>query len=427
MKVLFVTPVEVGSGETITTLHMAENIVRDGGKVLFLASTFASSFIKKQFPCECNELMDDGTRNREIWDSAISTFQPDVVVFADYPLLFFKSGVSPILNMDEWVKSLEELDICLVTLDHTGFAQRSQGLFFGPPHLSFNYEKIPAIPERMHILLPCPMHEPTGSGELKGYPFRYWEVPLKVGKKQRQKIRRHYLGNEDNYMIFHSAARWAWETAESFGIPYYQFLPKILEYYFSDMPKPVTIVSVNNSELLKQSNVSNLRFINVKNLPKNEYEELLFSSDLMLTENKISITLGKVICSTLLPCVVLKNSYRFRELLGWIENGELRQIVKTLENIRAGSVYPYDIFPGGMKDEIQQLGLYQENSITKGFKELEIYGGEETRYALRALLTEQAERDAVRAHQNTYVENLKNLEDAKGILKRVIETNRSDR
>lgn len=263
MRVLFVTPVEIASGETITALHMAEKIVENGSNVLFLSSAFARQFLEKQFPQEIREFTDDGHRNRTIWDTSLREFQPDAIVFADYPTLFFSSVTTPLAGKEEWVRSLEEIDACLVTLDHMGFAQQAIQICLGPPHLSLHFETLPAIPDRMHILLPCPMHEPSHVNERKGKPFRYWDVPLGVPEDWRQKVRRRYLDCESDYLIFHSVARWAWQSAQLAGISYYLFLPEILEYYLADLPKPVTVVSVNNGNLLKQPNSSNIRIVNL--------------------------------------------------------------------------------------------------------------------------------------------------------------------
>jgi hypothetical protein len=208
MKVLFVTPVESGSGEIITSLHMAENIVAHDDDVYFLSSTFGAYFIEKQFPDRIRVLTPDGERNRELWRVTLDEVEPEVVVFADYPLLFLSSGVAPLAD-EAWVRSLDDLSTPIVTLDHFVLAQEPMGMFFGPPHLSFHYERFPAIPDRMHIMLPCPLHDPAPSVPRKGRPFRYWDVPLGVTEAKRQEVRRQYVESDDEYLVFHSVPMWA--------------------------------------------------------------------------------------------------------------------------------------------------------------------------------------------------------------------------
>ena len=156
MKVLFVTPVEQGSGETITSLHVAQRLAARDDEVRFLAAPFAEKFLAPHFSNRIQLLGGDQTKNRVLWDREIREFRPDAVIFADYPLLFFAGGVAPLAD-SSWIASLDSLDACLITLDHFGFAQEEMGMFFGPPHLSFHYQVFPAIPSRMRRLLPCPM------------------------------------------------------------------------------------------------------------------------------------------------------------------------------------------------------------------------------------------------------------------------------
>jgi hypothetical protein len=413
MRVLFVTPQQISSGEIITAVHMAEQLVARGDAVLFLASGFARRFIAPQFPQAVRELSDDGAANRACWAATLATFAPELIVFADYPLLFFSSGVAPLAD-EHWVRSLDDVAAVLVTLDHLGFAQRAIGMYFGPPHLSFHYETIPALPERMAILLPCPMHEPTAVAGRRGRPFRYWQLPLTPPAATRLAVRQRYLAHPDDYLVFHTVPTWAWQIAQMYDLPYYRFLPQILDYYFADLPRPVTLVSLNNERLLEQPAGAQIRVVNVSSLPKPEYEALMFAADLMITENKMSVSLGKAICG-LLPCALLNNSYSYRTILRQLAE-PLREIVKTMELVRPGAIYPYDVFPNGMQVELEQLGLYRDNSVVSAFKELEIYGGAETHAALQQLLIDPATRAALRAEQAAYIARVQQLGDAADVL-----------
>lgn len=424
MKVLFVAPVEVGSGETITALHMAERVIASGGDVRVLASPFAARLIGRRLGDRVRVMTGNGEANRTLWSAVVAGFRPDVVVFADFPLLTFSRGVSPLAN-DAWVASLDDLDACLVTLDHMGYAQRAMGIFFGPPHLSFQYESIPAIPPRMQVLLPCPMHEPGTVAGRKGAPFRYWDAPLTIPAGERRAVRRRFLGRDDDLLIVHAVARWAWEGAASARLPYYDVLPRILQHYLGDMDRPVTLVSVNNGHLLPVPPGGNLRVINLSSLSSHEYDRLLHAADLLLTENRISISMGKAICAHQ-PCVTLRNSFSYRELLGRL-TGDLRDIVVAMDTARSGSVYRYGIFPLGMDDEVGTLGLYRDNTIVAGFGELELFGGGETRDRLRALLDDDPVRNALRTRQQAYTARLRHLDHADVVLSRLVQTGADNR
>jgi hypothetical protein len=423
MKVLFVTPVEQGSGETITSLHLAEGLTRKCHEVLFLASEFATRLLRDQFPNEIRTLGTDGPENHRLWDSTLDEFEPDVVVFADYPLMFFAAGAVPLALELGWRESLDSLPMPLVTLDHFGFAQREMGMFFGPAHLSFHYQKFPSIPPRMQILLPCPMHEPTPVAGRRGEAFRYWNLPIEKPEASRPEVRSRFLSNPDDYLVFHSVPNWACTQAERMGLFLYQHLGKIFDYYLRDLPRPVTVVSVNNGSLLEAPAGSRVRIVNLEPLPRPEFECLLFNSDLVITENSVSIAMGKAICC-LQPCCVLRNSFTFRQAVDRAD-GPIRDLVLQMEHERIGAIFPFNVYPIGMVHELQQLILYRHNSLTAAFRPLEIFAGNETKQQLSMLLTDSREQEGMRTAQLEYVRRLQEIGDGTEVLQDIIDRAKS--
>jgi hypothetical protein len=296
------------------------------------------------------------------------------------------------------------------------------GMFFGPAHITtFQYEYFPAIPDRMQILLPCPMHEPGPVVGRRGTPFRYWDVPIRIPEKLRTSIRRRYLAG-DELLVVHSVPNWAWRAADALRLPFYRFLPQLLGEFFGGSRPPITIVSVNNGSLLDQAGVPGVRVVNLAPLPTADFEALLFAADLLMTENKVSISMGKAICG-LQTCAVLKNGYRLPELLAMVEP-RIRELILAMENDRPGSVYPFDVFPSGFKDSLEQLVLYRDNSIVEGFAELEVFAVDDTRAALHRLLHDRAARDAQQTRQRQYVDRLAGLGDATDVLEQMLREHR---
>jgi uncharacterized protein DUF6365 len=423
MKVLFVTPVEQGSGETITCLHLAEGLRDKGHDVLFLASAFAAGFLRSQFPTQIRDLGHDGSANRSMWDSVLAEFRPDVVVFADYPLLFFEAGATPLALEPGWCESLESLPASLVTLDHFGFAQKEMGMYFGPSHLSFHYQRFPAIPRRMHILLPCPMHEPGPVSGRRGYPFRYWNLPFEQSECSRSEVRSRYLENEDDFLVFHTVPNWACGQAERMGLFLYRHLGKVLDYYLRDLPRPVTVVSVNNGSLLQAPIESGIRIVNLKPVSRVEFEGFLLHSDLVLTENSVSIAMGKAICFVR-PCAVMRNSFTFRQAVDR-SDGPIRELVLQMEHERMGAIFPFNVYPIGMVHELEQIVLYRDNSLTAAFRPLEIFGGTETKRQLYNLLTDDREREALKTAQLEYVRRLLQIGDGADVLQEIVDNERA--
>lgn len=56
MNVLLVTPVEVGSGESVTARYLALLLAGNGHRVHFLASQFASRFLQDRFAGQITSL-----------------------------------------------------------------------------------------------------------------------------------------------------------------------------------------------------------------------------------------------------------------------------------------------------------------------------------------------------------------------------------
>ena len=415
MKVLFVAPSEVSSGEAITAMHMATDVVAHGGEVRFLATGLTAGFLTEPFAARVRLLSDDIEHNRAAWALAVHDFDPDVVVFADYPLLFFPSGSAPLAD-DEWVRSLDVLDASLVTLDHLGYAQTSMTIYFGPAHLSMASATTPVLPARMHVALPCPSQSPVDVVGRVGSPFRAWGEPPTWTSEERRGVRQRFLRDERDLLVVHSAPGWAWRAADTWGLPYYERLSELLAHYLADLPRPVTVVSVNNGGLLEPIDDGKVRIVNVGALPASEFEALTLACDLMLTENAVSVSLGKAVCG-LRPAALLRNSFRLIDLVDDLDE-PLRRIVLRMESARLGAIFPYEAFPIWGQAEIDQLGLYRDNPLSHGFARLEVFGGDATRAELHALLVDARARADMRDRQAAYVRDLVPLGGPDEILRR---------
>lgn len=415
MKVLFVTPSEVSSGEVITALHVARSVRRTGGCAHFLASAFAARFLRADFGAQVTQLGADRLINQRAWSDVLGIFQPDIVVFADYPLLFFPNGVTPLVD-DRWVVELNGVDPILATFDHLGYAQRSMTVFFGPAHVSFSCATTPSLPERMQVLLPCPSHEPGDRPQRRGIPFRYWHDAPSSTNEARRSARKTFV-RRDELLIFHSSSHWAWQLAQRFGLPHYDYLPKLLGYYLGDLPQPVTIVSVNNGRLLPPAETNGVHIVNLPSLPSSAYEALLLSCDLLLTDNCVSVSLAKAVCG-LIPSVHLRNSFHLLQLIAQADQ-QLTSLIQAMEQRRLGAIFPYEVFPIWGKDELQRLRLFESNSISDAFAQLELFGGAQTRQRLHELLLDDGARGEMRKRQAKYAQSLAALPEASDLLRRM--------
>ncbi|GAA5074747.1 DUF6365 family protein [Lysobacter panacisoli] len=418
MNVLIVAPVEGGSGETVTARYLGRSLVQRGHRVHFAASPFAAAFLSGDFADALTVLGLDGPENVETWTRLRRDFRADAIVFADYPLMFLRTGVVPLAAEPGWEEALCDSDACLVTLDHFGFAQREMGIFMGPPHLCHAYHRFRPIPPRMKIMLPCPMHEPDSVEGRKGSPFRYWDVPLSIPDAERNAARLELGCDADEFVVLHIVSKWAWESVESYGLSFYRHLGELLHAYLSSVGRRVRIVALNNGSLLQPRSGNGVELVNIQQLAPAQFDKLLLSADLLLTENRVSISMGKAVCG-LRPAAVLKNSYGILDLLDRCEAG-VRKVVLAMEQDRPGTVFPYDCYPTDTGGLLEEIVLYKDNSLTRAFAELEVFGGADTAERIAGLLNGEAERGALREHQQRYVDRLGRVADGASVLEALV-------
>lgn len=411
LRVLMVAPVLEGTGEILTALQVATQLMRRGAKVGFLATPLARQMVQPECDAPFWPLSEHVDDNVRAWDRALLEFRPNVVLFADYPLMFFPGGAAPLVRKAGWIASLDRVDAALVTFDHFGFAQGQRSMFLGPPHLGFfTLYELPALPERMHVLLPCPMHDPGPVAGRNGTPFKLWEAPPAVDATRRATIRETHLAGRGGKLVVHSVPGWALQGARDLHLPLYEHLPELLEHYLGECEIPVTLVSVNDGRLLRSTTRTALRIQNVPSLPAAAFEQLLLSADLFITENGLSISMGKALCAGI-PCGALINSARALALIRgkdvWISD-----IVAQMERERTGAVYPWFVFPGVTPDDVERIGLYRDNRIAQSFSRFEMFGGDTTRLHMQSLLFDQPAIDDLLSSQRLYQHALSSLTTA---------------
>jgi hypothetical protein len=408
VRILFVTPNASGSGEAITAARMAQPLARRGHDVRFFAHPFVLPFLAALPANLIAPFAEDAVETAARWQRLLQEFRPHAAVFADYPLLLLSPNGRAILEPRNW-DLLDDLDATLVTLDHLGLSQGPFTLPFGPPHLELVPQEFPAPPARMKILLPCPIQSPAPNARMRGDRFRYWQVPLAIGAEARQAVRNRFLRSRDEAIVFHSIPSWALEFCRRHSLPNHAYWTRIFASLFRDPPRPVTIVSVNNGSLLGASPVPGVRAINVGSLTPEEYDQLLLSSDLMLSDNGISVSLGKAVCG-LVPCVALRNSDRLLRIVE--RGGDAAAIALDMEHERAGSVFPFEVFPIWSRADVETLGVFAGNSLVDCVVTCELFGGDASRQTIRELLEDDDRRRQLQSRQASYIDAVGRLPTA---------------
>jgi hypothetical protein len=447
IRALFVTPTWMATGETAAAQILADSIVAGGGEAWFLASTPAAQIVRPRFGDRVQEMSGDLSVNQHHWRRMIDEVDPNVIVFSELRsiLALRLNRQYPLADLS-WLRELNSLDALLVALDHVGSTPSVQKMM---DRLSSRalFRMISnawrPIFGRMCILLPCPLHEPGKVEGRQGHPYRSMEMPLRVDPAVRAQVRARYLGDrdaEDGRLIFHSVPRWSFRLAKTLKAPLYDFLGEILTEYVADVAEPVTIVSVNDGTLLRPSPNKKVRVVNLAGLPLSEFDALMLSSDLVLTENIVSFTLAKTVGNA--PGVALVNSSTLKEILEREPEGsEIRRLALQMERRRAGSVYPHAMYPIKKQDTAAAAArsprrlLFNatapsvpmpEEMIRVGslpsspFIRAELYGGQTTRELFHHLLSDPARRAQALAEDEAFIERQNALPDGSAVLKRIL-------
>lgn len=397
-RILIVTPHTLSHGESITAIHVAKDVARHGWEVSFVSSPNTAALIPPPF--EAWTLGGDLQENQRVWSRAVERTRPNLVLFADYPLLAVEAGSVPLAD-EAWIERLERLDAALLTFDHLDLARE---------RASRDADRLPCIPppDRMGILLPCPIHDPCRQAGPKRAFFRYW-TSVKPDSDRCCAVRARYLEEPGGLLVFHAVPRWAQALAAIMNHPLYEFMPNLLSSYLSDLAHSVTIVSVNDGSLLSSSSARGVTIVNLPSLPPNEFEDLLACSDLMLSENCFSVSVGKAVCSlvptvlwrhTLDPVAVLTSQ---DVVVGNIAAEMLVRNTKSLDSWLA--------FPNWDSSLVSALNGMMDapGGMMSAVRSLEIFGGVPTRRTVHALLTDEDEREICRAGQRVYLEKVSAL------------------
>ncbi len=420
-RVMFVVPSDLSSGEGITVLHMCLDLQEAAHEVLVLASAFASRFLEPRLGAAVRRLTADVQENGRCWDRAVREFQPQAVVFADYPLLHFSNGVTPLLT-ERWLASLSSLDAELVTLDHLGYAQRERQLNFGPPHLSLHSECTPVPMERMRVLLPCPMNAPISVASRAGTPFRYQALAADSDSLERERVR-HAYAPVSSHLVVHATPNWAWRIAEDWQLPHYPLFDRVLEQLLGTVERPVTVISVNNGALLAERDTPTLTIRNSGLLAHHDYEALLNAADLLITDNAVSTTIGRAALAGV-PVVCFRNRRRLLDIVRGADRAA-RELAYVMEEARPGSVFPFDVFPIWNEADLQSLGLFNANLVTACAIHVELYGGSSSAECMRAALEDDGTRTSLRTLQAEYSALVAALPSSHVVMQTIIDADTS--
>lgn len=415
MKITLVLPVRNGSGEIITAIHMADQLTRGEHVVSFISSPFGETFVRKSGAWQVTCLGEDEAINGELFRSHIKEFVPDLIIFCDFHLLF-SAGASVPLPPKLVFEEMESWSVTLATLDHFGYGRNAKLFFSGPPHFGFGIVSLPDLPKGMHRFLPCPMHDHLSAKNGDGHAFRYWDLPLKIDPEASESATRPYRRSDGELVVFHLVPNWVCGAVSMLGLSFYRHVGKLYSYYFNKLDRPVTILSLNNGHLLPCMDGA-VRLFNLPPTDKDAFENFLQGSDLICTENRMSISISKAACYQK-PSIVFRNSWSFAEVSANCEP-EIQEIALDMEHDRIGTIFPYDVYPCMRPQDSEQMGVIQSSYFRSCFEDLEIFGGLATADRICKLLNTYSQQQG--KAQLEYVKSVQALPDAVAIIDSIMQ------
>jgi hypothetical protein len=227
-------------------------------------------------------------------------------------------------------------------------------------------------------------------------------------------VRARYLDDDRDLLVLHTAPGWAVHLARDLGLPHYRFLSELLAEMLAGSKLRVVVASVNADRLLKPIELRGFRAINVPPMPPNEFERLIAACDLMLTDNAISVSLGKAV-SLGVPCALLANGSDITELQERRSEPGARWAY-AIEQERPGAIFPWEVFPIWNRDDLDQLGFGEDHAFRRCTMRVETFGGDATRATLAELIGDGSLRKELGDAQREYMRRVAELPTASQVL-----------
>lgn len=288
MKVLFILIIKDSFGEREHAINFALQLLNNQIQSYFLISSEIKDSIKI-FGFETFELTKNSDKNKELLTYILDSLKPKLIICCEYYCMF--PYIIEILNKSK---------IPIASMDATGLGEE---LNSDPLKIGKKIGYFTKIPPEIPKISPCPINDPTLKSEKNLF---YWRLyPKKFNSNNiKQKIK-NSLGIKGK-IVFMAISKWSYYAACFIGLKdYYPFLINMLKNYFSNLEEKIHIffIAPFNIESFKSEDI----FIYSLNLlPSETYENLLLSSDLVISDNIIQTSLGKALYCDI-PTLVLIN------------------------------------------------------------------------------------------------------------------------
>jgi hypothetical protein len=363
----------------------------------FVVSPYGENLLKDK-PFASFTFTEDKRKNIKTIKDMIKKKDFDVVVIADYYLFYLNRELTSFL----WINFLEDIGVTTITFDSIGIGREFPSYrYIGTPELfpPRKYNMMSTVPSFVEaIIFPSPPF--SGSENTPDvYCGRLYEEDFSTLSYDKGTLRKE-LGLKNELVIFHPLPRWSLSTLELLSPGYYPLMADIVTMHIKRMDVDARILCVNSSQNTLYRPTGRIQVNPFTFLPFDTFMKYLFSSDLMITDNLVSATMGKAILNRV-PVFLLANTYSMEDIFS-LERSDM--VVPLIRNHMGenGSV-PILPFWNTFKK------AYAARDFQKTYIQGELLNVEETHKKMKDILTDSHVQETLRSRQDEYIRKIQAL------------------
>lgn len=394
-KLTFIALVSQGSGELTTAINVAEQLKREDIDISFITTKSGKKFIHKKF--DTYIFSKNKLKNITWMQNFFARRSTDLLIIADYYLFHIDRNVSKSL----WMGWLKDTNIPVISFDNFGLGRNYPSV----PYISFP-ERLPPRKYKIefkvpawikYLITPCPPF--SGRNENKGILYGKLYDIKKIPRREK---------NEKMLQIFFPIPKWALGYAETSNNRYYSILFSILMRYLKDLGSKVNLICIAplSSFIYNEPVPKNVKVRFYRFLPPEIYTRYLLSSDLLITDNILSSTIGKAVLGNV-PVMVLKNSVRVDKKNEKVEltsplnfkiNPNFEPMIREYPSLTHAKFF-YSIYKEIHKDDL----------FGQTFIEAEIFDETKTKELIKKILLDDDFKEGLRLKQRKYIKRISKL------------------
>jgi hypothetical protein len=440
MRILLCSTASFALGETYTIALFAKELLNSNNKCFFIAPQLGKNYlltfgfaeeIVLKLPTQ-KELGDQFNieSNKKLFDAFVKKAKPDFVIIADWH--HFRSD--GLYYYETYSLNWFDKKIPIGTFDHIGFAPNGRDNIKDSflekiekkiPDKKTHFKEFLPVPERISFIIrPCP--HANNNDRRDGNCFK-WAVLKDNIKKEEiivKKIRDLYkLKNER--VIFQPIGVWQdkllsvsfsylLEKAEV-DYNYYEdtYFP-IIFHYLSFIEEEIAYIVIS-ADVKKEKRIKkgNVTLIKIPPLNNNLFMEHLSATDLFITDNLMSVNLGKAVFNNILPIVFKNSLYQDskKEIVSPFKISDF--ISEKISFLKENNlIFPFRTFPLGM---CELEDMYQNNPFSDCFIEEEVFDEEANIKLFKDIFSKGKHKNIFTA-QNEYIKKNNDLLSAEEIL-----------